>query len=110
MEKHVATQRQKHGSIARYKDDAEMNMDLQHQFRTDDPMNNMKGYNNNNININDNRPMYRGKPWPNRYGILPGYRWDGIDRSNGFEGKKLLHQSQRKDYKKKKYKWSNEDM
>lgn len=57
------------------------------------------------------KPMYKGPPpKPNRYGIRPGYRWDGIDRGNGFEDRLLtsLHSKGRE--KEEAYKWSSADM
>jgi len=57
------------------------------------------------------KPMYKGpQPKANRYGIRPGYRWDGIDRGNGFEDKVLEHLHSKGRKKEEAYKWSSADM
>lgn len=56
-------------------------------------------------------PRYKGPaPPPNRFNIMPGYRWDGVDRSNGFESKYFSSISNKKAVSADAYKWSVEDM
>jgi pre-mRNA-splicing factor CWC26 len=57
------------------------------------------------------RPVYRGPAAPpNRFGIRPGYRWDAIDRGNGFERDLLKKVSDRGSLKEDEYRWSVSDM
>jgi pre-mRNA-splicing factor CWC26 len=47
---------------------------------------------------------------PNRFAILPGYRWDGIERGNKYEHKVLTRSNDRAALKEDEYRWSVADM
>lgn len=56
------------------------------------------------------KPTYKG-PWPpNRYNIRPGYRWDGVDRSNGHEKRLLQEQTDKKAREEEEYRWATRDL
>ncbi len=56
------------------------------------------------------KKKYQGA-WPgNRFNIPPGHRWDGIDRSNGFEKQLLSAQGDKIARSEQAYKWAVEDM
>jgi pre-mRNA-splicing factor CWC26 len=55
------------------------------------------------------KPKCRFPPWPNRHGILPGYRWDGKVRGNGHEDKIFNRRNQMEWRKQEHYKLSELD-
>lgn len=57
------------------------------------------------------KPRYRGPdPQKNRFDIWPGYRWDGVDRSNGYERRLFESMANRHAKAQEAYLWSVEDM
>ena len=57
------------------------------------------------------KPVYKGPtPRPNRFGIPPGYRWDGRDRGTGWEDRVLGEAAAKKRTKDASYEWSVADM
>lgn len=57
------------------------------------------------------KPKYKGPtPPPNRFGIAPGYRWDAVDRGNGFERKIMEKINSKMSFNEDKYKWSVSDL
>jgi pre-mRNA-splicing factor CWC26 len=70
--------------LARTADDEALNEELKARQRWNDPAAQFLSAKKSEVSTTG-RPIYRGAYAPNRYGIRPGYRWDGVDRSTGFE-------------------------
>uniref|UniRef100_A0A0R3RYH7 BUD13 homolog n=1 Tax=Elaeophora elaphi TaxID=1147741 RepID=A0A0R3RYH7_9BILA len=73
--------------FARHVDDKAMNEHLKKQLHEKDPMYKYVKKKKENAEIKSGTayPKYKGSWPPNRFNIAPGYRWDGVNRSNGFE-------------------------
>ncbi|XP_039549803.1 BUD13 homolog isoform X2 [Pimephales promelas] len=100
--------------LARHIDDEDLDRMLREQERDGDPMAAMlrkKKAKNAQLKGIKEKPRYKGPPPPpNRFNLVPGYRWDGVDRSNGFEQKRYNRISDKKAVQEMAYKWSVEDM
>ncbi|KIJ53788.1 hypothetical protein M422DRAFT_58539 [Sphaerobolus stellatus SS14] len=101
-------EKEKTRGLARYADDKELNEDLKAQDRWNDPA---AAFLTKKKTKGPRRPEYTGPPPPpNRFGIKPGYRWDGVDRSNGFEKKYFQSINSKKRFGDEAHAWSVEDM
>ncbi|KAM6907400.1 BUD13 homolog [Xenentodon cancila] len=97
--------------LARHYDDEDLDRMLREQEREGDPMAAMLRRKKNRTTKTQEKPCYKGPtPPPNRFNIMPGYRWDGVDRSNGFEQKRYTRLADKKALQEEAYKWSVEDM
>ena len=64
-----------------------------------------------NFDLKPRKPVYKGPaPPPNRFNILPGYRWDASDRGNQWEGKLMKASNYRNSLKGDSAAWSMSDL
>ncbi|QKX60232.1 uncharacterized protein TRUGW13939_07375 [Talaromyces rugulosus] len=70
--------------LARTVEDEDLNEELRAQDRWNDPAAQFLT-SKKSATSKTGKPLYKGGFAPNRYGIRPGHRWDGVDRANGFE-------------------------
>ncbi|XP_014211494.1 BUD13 homolog [Copidosoma floridanum] len=97
--------------LARYADDEDLDKELRMKDREDDPM--LAYFKEKEIKEGKRPPekmKYQGSYMPNRFGIPPGCRWDGVDRSNGYEKKWFEAQNKKKAVEEEAYKWSSADL
>ncbi|KAF9817020.1 hypothetical protein IEO21_03694 [Rhodonia placenta] len=95
-------------SFARTRDDVDLNEELKAQERWDDPA---AAFLTKKRSKGPRKPEYSGPPPPpNRFGIKPGYRWDGVDRGNGWEKKLFQRQNEKRRRGLESYQWSVDDM
>ncbi|WVR05134.1 hypothetical protein IAU60_002146 [Kwoniella sp. DSM 27419] len=93
--------------VGRTRDDVRMNREMQEVQRWNDPA---AEFLSKKKKKGPRRPRYEGAYAPNRFGIPPGFRWDGVDRSNGFEKKYFQAQNSAQRKVVEQAAWSMEDM
>ncbi|XP_072885934.1 BUD13 homolog [Hemitrygon akajei] len=98
--------------LARHIDDEDLDRLLRERERDGDPMAGLiRKKKEKEVKNKNEKPRYNGPaPPPNRFNLYPGYRWDGVDRSNGFEKKRFARLAEKKAVQEIAYKWSVEDM
>lgn len=98
----------KYISVARYADDEDLNDELKERERWNDPAAQFMTKKSTKQSVTG-KPLYQGAGPPNRYSIRPGHRWDGVDRSNGFEKEYFAAQNRRQANKDLNYAWQMDE-
>ncbi|ODV87451.1 hypothetical protein CANARDRAFT_21401 [[Candida] arabinofermentans NRRL YB-2248] len=88
--------------------DTKLNAKQKSEIKEDDPAllfdSNIRTKKKKSVNASiTGRKLYNGPFAENRFGIRPGWRWDGVDRTNGFEQKWFERQIDAKESKVLKY-------
>lgn len=102
-------------TVARGWDDVAMNEEMRGEGRWNDPMAEFMALGGGGEGAGGKkgaggrRPVYNGAAPPNRYGIRPGYRWDGVDRGNGFEAERFKAINRRERNKDLSYHWQMDE-
>lgn len=98
----------KYMTLARGADDTEMNEELKARERWNDPAAGFLKKKKAGRSVTG-KPLYKGAAEPNRYGIRPGHRWDGVDRGNGFEREWFKSRNRREDVARLEYAWQMDE-
>jgi len=98
--------------VSRFADDNKLNDELKDRERWNDPMAQLiqsKKSSNKGGRSKSSGKSYQGAFEPNRYGIRPGWRWDGVDRGNGFERKWFAARNKAKNRAELEYHWQMDE-
>lgn len=94
--------------VARHADDVALNDELRGKERWNDPAAGFLVKKKTGKSATG-KPLYKGAAPPNRYGIRPGYRWDGVDRGNGFEAEWFKARNRKSNRAELEYAWQMDE-
>ncbi|KAI3003663.1 hypothetical protein CBS147346_5237 [Aspergillus niger] len=95
--------------LARTAEDEELNDELKGKLRWNDPAAQFLTSVKDGGTSRTGKPLYKGGFAPNRYGIRPGHRWDGVDRGNGFEKEWFLARNRKGRLEALDYQWQMDE-
>ncbi|KAK9474401.1 Pre-mRNA-splicing factor of RES complex-domain-containing protein [Dipodascopsis tothii] len=96
-------------SFSMYADDKELNARQKEEEHWEDPAAAFLSKKKEEKKSTTGLKLFHGHFPPNRYNIAPGYRWDGVDRSNGFEVRYLERHHKEEQSKKDEDAYASEE-